>query len=108
MIRAVLKHLQNWTEGYLWVPGAFVLIIFNALVLRLITGRAPQENMSWLVDASGKFVVCIYIILLASIMREATGVWLTKDERMTHPWLAIAQGVFTCFFVAVFAFVFSR
>lgn len=86
--RALLKHVQNWTEGYLWVPMAVLAIWLSGHLVEAMTGNPAKENIDWLIDYQAVAYKCVYIILFTSIMKQATGSWLTLEQKFEHPYLA--------------------
>lgn len=104
-LKAVWNNLYNWLEGYFWLPLSLLLIIGAAKYVHFLTGRPSVESPDWIVGFSYRFVACIAVILLCSIMREATGIWLTKEEQKVNVVLACAQRFTTCFFAALFTYL---
>jgi hypothetical protein len=107
-LRDLLNHITSWAEGYLWVPLSLGLIWLFAYVAYWLTGRHPTENVDWIVGLAGNFVKCVLAILLCSIYREATGVWLTKTERLGYPRVSIAQMAHSAVALCVFAYLLSH
>ena len=91
MIRETIKHFRQWAEGYLWVPLSLLSIWLFSLVAYWLTGHQPTENVDWIVGLAANFVKGVFAILLCSILRQSTGVWLTKEERLNNPRISIAQ-----------------
>jgi hypothetical protein len=107
-LAAVWKHLQNWAELYAWVPVALLSIWFFAQFAYFLTGRRPAENADWIVGLGGNLVKCVFLIVLLSIARQQTGVWLTKAEQLENPSLAWAQRLETGVALCVFAYILSH
>jgi hypothetical protein len=106
MIEQIWRHLKNWAEGYLWVPLAVFAIWASGQFVYLATGNPPHENIDWLIDYQAVAYKCVYIILFTSIMKQATGSWMTLDQKITHPYLATLSDVkiLATFFAFVWLF----
>lgn len=105
---AVWKHMQNWTEIYLWVPMALLSIYVFAEFAYVLTGRRPTENADWIVGMGGNLVKLVFLIVFVSIERQQTGVWLTKDEQLDSPALAMTQALSKCVTLIVGAYILSH
>lgn len=105
---AVYAHLHNWAEGYLWVPLSLLSIWLFAQFAYFLTGRRPQENADWIVGLGANLVKCVFLILLISITRQQTGIWLTKAELIANPRLALTQTLGKCVALIVFAYLLSH
>lgn len=104
-MKTIVANLRNWLEGYFWLPVS-LLLCYGALVYaRFLSGRPSIESPDWIVGFSYRFVACVAVVLLCSITREATGIWLTKDEQKANVILACGQKLVTCFFGALFAYM---
>lgn len=104
-MRTVVKNLRNWLEGYFWMPVALILVYLATKYVYFLTGRPSIESPEWITGFAYRFVACIAVVLLCSITREATGVWLNKEEQKENVALAIAQKATTCFFGALFVYL---
>jgi hypothetical protein len=104
----LIRHLRNWAEGYLWLPLSLISIYLFAEIAYWLTGRRPQENVDWIIGLAGDFVKCVFLILLVSILRESSGVWLTKEERLANPRFSIAQMFNQSIALCVFAYLLSH
>jgi hypothetical protein len=93
MLKSIGNHLANWAEVYLWAPLSLLLVPGAGLVCYLLTGRATQENLDWLVALAGRFLTCILAIAIVSIAREASGIWMTKAEAIENPLLYSVQTI---------------
>ncbi len=87
-IRKILKHFESWSEAYLILPLTIASIIGASLLTQFLTGRPPKENVDWLTDYSSVAMKCALIIVFTSAMKQATGAWMTKEEKFAHPYLA--------------------
>jgi hypothetical protein len=109
ILRAIGAHILAWLEVYFWIPasiGAVLLALYFAKYLQ--HGHPVEESASWIYDLATRLVPCIVLVVLLSITRQATGVWLTKEEQMDHPWIATLQTLKTCFFAAAFIYLLSH
>jgi hypothetical protein len=106
MLARIWEHLQNWTEGYLWVPSSILAIWLSGQLVYFMTGNPPKENIDWLIDYQAVAYKCVYIILFTSIMKQATGSWMTLEQKMTHPYLATISDlkILATFFAFVWLF----
>lgn len=104
-VQAVVRHLRNWAEIYLWIPIALLSILAASEFAYFLTGRRPTENADWIPEFSFRLVACVLVIALVSISRQQTGFWLTKTEAMAYPKLAFQQALTKCFFAALFAYI---
>lgn len=108
MISRIWKHLSSWAEGYFWVPVMGLSIWLSGVVVRALNGgHALKENIDWLVDYQATSYKCILIVLFTSIFKQATGTWLTKEEKLEHPYLATvgAVTVLLSFFAFIYLFM---
>lgn len=103
----IRDHIYNWLELYLWVP-LFLFGILGAIkYAHFITGRPPAspESSDWIIEFADRLVACIFVIVLVSIVREQTSVWLTKEERMANVKFTAIQTASSCFFAALFTYI---
>lgn len=105
---AIWKHLQNWTEIYLWVPMALLSIWLFAQFAYFLTGRRPTENADWIVGVAGSLVKCVFLIVLVSISRQQTGIWLTSEEQKTNILLAVSQQAASIAMAVIFAYLIAH
>lgn len=107
-IANIKSHLQQWAEAYWWLPISLLFVVLMAKFSYFLTGRKPLDNgLDW-VGTAEKFFVCILIILLLSIFKEATGVWFTKEEQLANPSVAWADRLSKVFMAGLFAYVLTR
>jgi hypothetical protein len=64
--------------------------------------------MQWLLDLAGRVNVAALVILFASFSRQATGVWLTKDEQFQHPYLSTVAMITKIFYFLFFGWLFTH
>lgn len=81
---AITNHIQQWTELYGWVPLSLLGIILFAKFSTFLLGRKPLDQGYDFVGLGFKLSICVFLILLLSITRQATGVWVTKAEQVMH------------------------
>jgi hypothetical protein len=106
LFESIWNHLSNWAEVYLWVPVSLVGIFAAAELSYFLTGRRPTENADWLVDYSAKAVQMVAIIALTSIAKEALGMWMNKEEKLTNPYAYMVNSASTIILFIVVAYVF--
>ena len=104
--KSVWHHLKSWPELYVALPLALIAIPGAAYFSFFLTGRSPQEGTEWLVDLSARVAVASLIVLFTSFIRQASGVWMSKEEQFAHPFLALQQNVVKMFCIGVFAWLF--
>jgi hypothetical protein len=106
--QSVRKHFTSWPELYIGLPLGILSVPLAALFVYALSGHEPQENMDWILDFAGRLKLGAFVIVFASLARQATGVWLTKEEYLAHPFHA-ALGSFTkAFYLLFFAWLFTR
>ena len=106
-LKASGAHILNWLDIYFWVP-LFLLGIIGAIkYAHFITGRPPAspESVDWLIEFAYRLVACIFVIVMVSVAREQTGIWMTKDEQKANIALAAIEGFTKCFFAALFTYI---
>ncbi len=102
------KHFQNWSEAYLILPLTVASIIGASLFVQFLTGRPPAENVDWLADYSSVSMKCALVIVFTSAMKQATGSWMTKDEKLAHPYLATISDAKIIITFLAFVYMFSH
>jgi hypothetical protein len=102
------QHFQHWAEGYWWLPVSLLFVIVMARFHYLLTGRLPLENGFDWTGVGQKFFVCILLILLLSIRKEAGGVWMTKEEQIQSPSLAWKEAVVQIVMACLFAYIITK
>lgn len=107
-MKTILNFFWNWRELWLWLPLALLSIYAMAEFGYFLTGRRPTENVDWIVGTAGNLVKCVFLIALLSILRESTGVWMTKGEQIDNPKIAAIQAFSQAVALCVFAFVLSH
>lgn len=103
-----VKHLKSWPELYLCLPLVILTLPGSSLFIYSLTGRAPQENMDWILDLAGRINVAALILFFASFTRQATGVWLTKEEQLANPFNALLGSLTKAFYFCFFGWLFTR
>ncbi len=103
--RAVVQHVRNWLEGYLFFPLALLSIFGAAKLAYVLTGRQPTENADFVVGAAFRLVTAILVVLMVSITQEQTSSWLSKEEKLEHPINHAIQAATKCFMAGLFAFI---
>ena len=73
-----------------------------------ISGRTPQESMSWVVDLSGRVIVAALVVLFSSFLRQVSGVWLTKEEQLANPYFTTVQAIVKMFSIGIFVWLFTH
>lgn len=79
-MKTIKDHFSNWAIEYAWSPLAFLIVYLMIKFAHSLTGRPPTESADFLVQLGFRLMACIFVIILLSLAREATGVWFTKDE----------------------------
>lgn len=83
-LAAVRLHISQWTELYGWVPLSLLGIWLFAKFATFLLGRKPLDQGYDFVGLGFKLSICVFLILLLSITRQATGVWVSKAEQVLH------------------------
>lgn len=104
-LKLIGKHLANWPEAYLVLPLTLLSVIGAAYFSYFLTGRAPQDSGSWLLDYSARCIVIALAITFTSAARQAYGVWLTLEQKLEHPGAAAIQSFLS--FLTLLAFLYT-
>jgi hypothetical protein len=104
----VAKHFASWPELYVALPLGILSVPLAALFVYALTGHVPKENMDWVLDFAGRVKIGAFVILFASIARQATGTWLTKEDQFAHPYLATIATLTKMFYFVFFAWLFTH
>lgn len=104
----LVRHIENWVEGYLWVPLLLFCVWGAGQLDYFLTGRRPMTNADWLVDYSSVAVKSILVILFAAILKQSGSIFLTKEERFKHPFLSMVSDLFTLGAACFFGYLFTR
>lgn len=106
---SVANHIQNWLEGYVWAPISILGIILFAKFATFLTGRKPLDQGYDFVGLGVKLSICVFLILLLSIAKQALDVWPTKAEQVQHvKHLIWAQRIMTIVLSIVFAWIINH
>lgn len=62
-----------------------------AEAIYLLTGHAPKEDVTWLLDYSSRCVVIALAITFTSVAKQAFGNWYTASQLLDRPFLAAVQ-----------------
>lgn len=100
--------MKSWPELYVCLPIVLLTLPGAKNLVYFLSGREPQESMEWIMDMFGRVNVAALIILFASFARQATGVWMTKEEQFTHPYLATMSKISNAFYFVLFAWLFTH
>lgn len=101
-------HLKSWPELYIALPLATLSIPAASAGIYILTARAPEENMNYLLDLAGRVQTGALIIFCASFVRQTQGVWLTKEEKFKYPYYATLQFLSRIFSFLFFGWLFTR
>jgi len=101
----VWKHITNWLEAYFWIPMALISILLLSHFAYYLSGRWPKANLDFLPEFGFRILQCIVVIVLVSISRQSVGIWLTKEEQIKNPNLAIAQKASSLILFILWAYV---
>lgn len=104
----VWRFLFNWREIWLWTPLALFSIWVFAQFGYFLTGRRPTESVDWIVGIAGNLVKCVCVIVLLSVLRESSGVWLKKEELLANPTMAWIQMIGQSVTLIVMAYLISH
>lgn len=99
--------VKNWMEVWFWVPLALCSIIFTAQFCYMLTGRSPSdESADYIMGYAQRLVVCVLVIVMTSVFKEATGVWLTKKEKIDNPMTSLIGDVKIMLSAVIFTYIF--
>ena len=108
-LAAIKDHLFNWAELYGWVPLSLLGIILFAKFSTFLLGRKPLDQGYDFVGLGFKLSICVFLILLLSITRQATGVWVTKAKQVMHiKHLIWAQRAKTVAMAIIFTYIIMK
>lgn len=109
LLGSVRKGIRNWVEVWFWVPVAFLSIFFTSRFCYFVTGREPSdESADYIMAYSQRLVLCVLVVVMTSMFKEATGVWLTKEERIDNPKVAISGDVKILISALMFTYIFMH
>jgi hypothetical protein len=107
-VKRIWKHIENWVELYGFFPLGVLAIIGAPHLVHFMTDRKPAESVDWVVDYSAVSMKALLIVLFVSIMKQATGTWLTKEEKLAHPYISTLGAVTTLATFYGFLWLFSH
>jgi hypothetical protein len=102
---AVWRVFYNWREITLFLPLSLFSIWAFAQGAYWASGRRPTENVDYVVGMSINLVKLVFLIVFLSILRESTGMWMTKEEKLENPSIVWAQTVGSSVALCVAAWV---
>lgn len=109
MLKYIWEHLTNWLETYFFLPLSLLFIWLAVELHWLATGRpAADDPWAWIIDFAPRLVQAILAITLVSISREAFGSWLSKEEKLANPAIAITQSVTSIALCVAFLYFLSH
>ncbi len=83
-MKSFYEHIKQWAEVYFWLPLLALAVPGSALAIYYLTGSAPQESLDWLLALAGRALTIIVALVLVSAIVEATGTWMTKQEKFDN------------------------
>ncbi len=89
--RIVWRFLVNWASETSVVTLTIASIFGAAELIYLLTGRAPNEDITWLMEYSSRCVAIALAITFTSVSRQAFGHWLRIDQVLDRPIIAGIQ-----------------
>lgn len=107
-LRIIGQHLKNWASEYTILPLTILSVVGAAYFAYFLTGRAPQDSASWLVDYSARCIVIALAITFTSAARQAYGTWLNTQQKLEHPGYATLQSIFSLITLLAFLYVLSH
>lgn len=105
---SILNHIQNWAEAYWWIPISLVAVVLFSKFSFFLTQRKPLDNGFDWPGLGQKFFVCVLLILLLSIRKEAGGIWLTKAEQIENPHLAWKEAATQTIMAIIFTYIMTH
>ncbi len=104
----LFSHLKDWPEFYLAIPAVLLALPGAAYFCYILSGRAPQENLSWLMDLDARVIQAALAILSVSVARQSFGTWATKEEKLANPIWSTGQSILTLCALLAFLHFFSH
>ena len=102
------RHFKSWAAEYTILPLTLLSVIGAAYFAYFLTGRAPQDSGSWLVDYSARCIIIALSITFTSAAKQAYGGWLTPDQKLAHPGVAAFQSVISLLTLLAFLYVLTH
>lgn len=108
-MKTILDHISNWLELYFWLPLSLFFVWASVELHYLMVGRPTGEDVwDWLPGMAPRFVAIILAIGLVSVSKEAFGVWLTKEQKLSSPIFAAVSAVISAALCVFFAWMLSH
>ncbi len=93
-MKSFLKHIADWFEAYLVLPFSIFAISLANWYYYFQTGRSPtiaEGGLDWITGMVPRIVAITVAIIFVSIFKQATGAWMSKEEQLSNPAMAIAD-----------------
>ncbi len=101
----VYNHVKSWPEGYVLLPLAILAVIGAAKFVYFLTGRSSTESPDWITGMTFRIVACGVVLLLTSWSKQATSVWMSKEEQQNNVMLAVVHHAKDVIFALLFAYL---
>lgn len=108
ILSRIWRHLRNWSEAYLILPLTVLSIIGASLFVQFLTGHAPKENVDWLTDYASVSMKAAIIICFTSAFKQATGSWMTLEDKKSNLYLTTIGDVKTIIAFLAFVYLFTH
>lgn len=99
------QHLKDWNELYLVLPLSILGITLANYYYFAQTGRSPtiaEGGIDWLLGMVPRLVAIVLSIIMVSVFKQATGVWLSKEESLANWKISVADKIGRCFILWLF------
>lgn len=106
--KTIWDHFKSWPELWIGLPIGTLTIPAAAYFVYILTGRAPQENMDYMIDLAGRIQTAAWIVVSASVTREALGNWYTKKEAMENRYIATLSTLSRAFYLLFYAWLYTK
>ncbi len=105
ILSAIWNHIKKFREAYGFLPLSLVLIVVYSILIRLLTGRPPLDNISDLTGVGENFVKIILAIVATGFVKGHILTDLSNEETKTFPLgRVILDSVETLVVLCVFVF----
>lgn len=94
-MRSIWKFLVNWASEASVTILTILSVAGAAEMIYLLTGRAPKEDVIWLLDYSSRCVAVALAITFTSVATQAFGHWYPAEQILDRPGLAAIQATKT-------------
>lgn len=81
----IWDHLKKFREVYAHLPLAFIFLFAFAIVIHLLTGRAPEDNLVDFMGMGENFIKIILAVVATGFVKGHILTDLTDEETKSLP-----------------------